>query len=264
MSKLYDQLVTILGDIKIFRYPFWMVYDPGSYKIKGPESRLVQSLLQPGDILLRRYDGYLDGRIIGGAFSHAALYVGQVSEADKAEAPPEGRTSRYFETGPEMVSHSTAEGVHLEDILTFLRCDGVAVLRLPKILHRCKEDYPVPTDLASWHPKEQEIYERLVGGGEVAFEEVWPLAREVGMGKLGTQYDFAFKFEDGNRLSCTEYVAHAYRCLRPVMGIVPTRQAFLGGLRHQVVIRPQDYLKSVLERIHISPSAVEPMRKYNL
>lgn len=264
MSKLYDQFVTILGDIKIFRYPFWLVYDPGSYRIKGPESRQIQGALQPGDILLRRYEGYLDGRIIGGAFSHAALYVGQITESDLVEAPPEGRTSRHFQTGPEMVSHSTAEGVHLEDILTFVRCDGVAVLRLPRTLRKLKEDYPVPSDLRSWHPEEQAIYARLLEGGEVSFEEVWPLARAVGLGKLGTQYDFAFKFEDGNRLSCTEYVAHVYRCLRPALGIVPTRQPFLGGLRHQIVIRPQDFLKSVLERIHISPTAVEAMRENKL
>lgn len=255
MSRLYDEFVTVLGDIKLFRFPFWVVYDPGSYKIRGPEMRSITSLVKEGDILLRRYDGYLDSRIITGTFSHAALFLGAVAPADEAVVPDGNRRAMSFCPGPAQIAHSTAEGVHLEDILTFLQCDGAAVFRFPDILQRQATIPPRPSGFDTWHEEEKSIYQRLVDGEKVALSEVLPTMRSIALGTLGTPYDFSFNFNDGNRLSCTEFVAHCYRCLLPVHGIVPTRQSFLFGLRHEVVIRPDDFLKAPIPRIFTSPQA---------
>ena len=54
MSALYDRLVKGLGDIKIFPYPFWLVYDPSSYKVRGPEMRAILDKICPGGVVLRR------------------------------------------------------------------------------------------------------------------------------------------------------------------------------------------------------------------
>ena len=255
MSRLYDEFVTVLGDIKLFRFPFWVVYDPGSYKIRGPEMRTILGLVKPGDIVLRRYDGYLDSHIITGTFSHASLFLGEVTVADAVVVPEGEPRSMSFCTGPAQIAHSTAEGVHLEEILTFLQCDGVAILRFPEVLEKLSSPPPRPADFAQWHDDEKDLYNRLDNGEKVPFADVFATARSIALGTLGTPYDFSFNFNDGNRLSCTEFVAHVYRSALPALGVVPTRQSFLGGLRHEVVIRPDDFLKTALPRVHVSPQA---------
>lgn len=255
MSALYDRLVKGLGDLKIFRYPFWLVYDPSSYKVRGPEMRVILDKICPGDIVLRRYDGYLDGKIIPGVFSHAALFVGEVTETDLVLVPGKGRDPRFFSKGPQQITHSTAEGVHLEDMLTFVQNDGMAVLRLPERLTRLPTTFPTPVDLREWHPREQEIHVRLLRGEEVERAEVIALGRELALGLLGTEYDFAMNFKDGHRLSCTEYVAQVHRCAQPALGILPTEKGWLQHLLRKAVIEPDAFLGTVLERIHLSESA---------
>lgn len=80
MKKLFywlkKKFLSFFGDLKYFKYPFFLVYDPGSYKVKGYHTREVLALLQPGDIILRGYDSYVDGLFIPGAYSHTGLYVG--------------------------------------------------------------------------------------------------------------------------------------------------------------------------------------------
>jgi hypothetical protein len=29
--KIWSKFLTMFGDIKIFKYPFWLIYDPGDY-----------------------------------------------------------------------------------------------------------------------------------------------------------------------------------------------------------------------------------------
>lgn len=105
-KKIKKVLLSILGDIKVFKFPFFMIYDPGSYKIKGYHTREAMNLLNPGDIILRKYVNYLDGYFIPGTYSHTGIYVG----GDK-------------------VIHAIAEGVQEIDVIDFLRCDGFCILR---------------------------------------------------------------------------------------------------------------------------------------
>lgn len=62
--------------------------------------------VRPGDILLRRYDNYLDGYFIPGRFSHSGVYIGDG-----------------------LIVHAMSSGVQKIDIIDFLRCDGFAILR---------------------------------------------------------------------------------------------------------------------------------------
>jgi hypothetical protein len=105
-NKFYRKFVTILGDIKIFKYPLFFLYQPTGYKMRGKEVDELRDILQPGDILLRGYLNYLDGHLIPGFFSHAGFYYG-----DK------------------IVIHAIAEGVKEEHIGDFCRCDYAAVMR---------------------------------------------------------------------------------------------------------------------------------------
>lgn len=262
MSGFYDQLVTIFGDIKVFKHPLWLAYDPGSYRVRGPECRKVSGLLEPGDILLRHYDGYLDNMFIPGVFSHAGLYLGPVTESDRAKIPETGLASRAFEAGICQVAHSTAEGVHLEDVLTFLRCDEVAVVRLPEALSRLPEA-AVP-DPGRLHPSEQALRERLARGETVSRQEAFAVARDLALGGLGTEYDFAFDFQNGHRMSCTEFVLHCYRSVNSALGVVPRGESFFGGFVHKNVIRPDAYVASPFRLLHASESLEPKLRRARL
>jgi hypothetical protein len=248
MARWRDRLLTIFGDIKVFRWPMWMVYDPGSYRVKGRDARALIELARPGDVLVRGFDSYLDGKFIPGYFSHAGLYLGPTSEADLAAVRPQAY--RLFRTGAQTVIHSVAEGVTMEDLLDFSRCDRLVVLRFPEVLRATPgavSDDPGPLD-----PEERTLRDRLAAGGEVSWREAWPVVRRIALAQLGRGYDFEFDFTDVRRLSCTEFVHRATRSLAPFLGIQPTPQKilFLRG----VGIAPDAFVSSPLELGWASPS----------
>jgi len=105
-SKIKNSLLNILGDLKYYKWPMFIVYDPSEYAIDGEKSREIMKVVRTGDLLLRRYNHYLDGCFIPGKYSHTGIYVG------------DGK-----------MIHAVAEGVSYCDILEFLRCDGICILR---------------------------------------------------------------------------------------------------------------------------------------
>ena len=74
-GKVYNGFVKVFGDIKVFKFPLFAVYDPGGYKVKGEDIREVIQKLRPGDILIRGYENYLDGYFIPGFFYQVMLLV---------------------------------------------------------------------------------------------------------------------------------------------------------------------------------------------
>lgn len=68
----------------------------------------IISILEPGDIILRGYDNYLDGCFIPDplSFSHGAIYIGN------------GK-----------IIHAVAEGVSETNVIEFTRCDRIAIFR---------------------------------------------------------------------------------------------------------------------------------------
>jgi hypothetical protein len=107
--RLKKAWLTIFGDIKVFSYPLWIVYQPKSFRIKGAETRHILSIIEPGDVVMRSYINYLDGYFIPKGTSkctHSGLYVGD----DK-------------------VVHSIAEGAQEIDLIDFCRADRIVVLR---------------------------------------------------------------------------------------------------------------------------------------
>ena len=100
-----SKLLSFFSDIRI--YPGGIVFaGDSSYKVKGPDMRQVLDRVLPGDILLRRYSHYLGSVLIKGHFSHAGIYVGN-----------------------NKVVHMLGSGITEEDILTFLRCDDICIMR---------------------------------------------------------------------------------------------------------------------------------------
>jgi hypothetical protein len=146
---LVKGLSKLISSLQVFPYPLFVIWGPTSYKVKGHHARKVLDNLQTGDIILRRYDRYVSPWFIPGWWKHVGIYIGD-----------------------NKVIHATTEGVIEEDILTYLRCDYVAVMRVP------------------------EAYEKL------ALTEIPERAKS----HLGKPYDFAFETHDAKRFYCTELV----------------------------------------------------------
>ncbi|MBI3260275.1 MAG: hypothetical protein HYZ54_12515 [Ignavibacteriae bacterium] len=174
LTTLRNSFLKFFGDIKIFKFPFFLLYDPGSYKVKGYEIRNIIDTIMKGDILVRGYANYLDGYFIPGFFSHAGLYLGKTQKSDM-ELSIE-LEDKFYE-GTQVVMHSMAEGVFMEDIINFCKCDFLLILRRNK---RAEPDIDF----------------------ESSFKTVYQKALEC----LGKNYDFKFDFSDTGNLSCTEFV----------------------------------------------------------
>jgi len=101
-----SKLIQLTGNMYLSRYPMWMQYKPHHYHVHGDKIQKIIHLLKPGDILLRRYNGYLNTVLTPGFWGHAALYLGD----------------------GELV-HSISVGVTKETILQFCRCDAFVALR---------------------------------------------------------------------------------------------------------------------------------------
>ncbi|HEX8963169.1 MAG TPA: hypothetical protein VF801_09205, partial [Rhodocyclaceae bacterium] len=271
---LSDRFIAWLGTIKFFSSPLCLVEDPGSYRIKGTDLRALvdgdDPLLKPGDILLRGYDGYLDGELIrrtGGAsgagrfLSHAALYVGPLDDGrDKAVAArrlkvmdADGRWREasdaekervrndpgYYQPGRQMVIHSMAKGVHVEDILTFLRCDYLVVLRLPERIALSGGEMR-NRPLVELNNAALSIDERLTRGDSVTREEIVAAARDSALGRIGTGYDFLFdSCRSFHKFSCSEFVYYCYKSVHRYIGLEPREHSFAGFFR-RVTISPAD------------------------
>lgn len=98
------------------RHPFWFAFGIGGYRLKGHHYRQVADRIQPGDVLLRRFDGYVNTWLIPGWWNHAGIYTGGENH---------------------QVVHAIGDGVVCEDLIDFCRTDYLLLLRGPDI--SCKK-----------------------------------------------------------------------------------------------------------------------------
>ena len=89
----------------------FIVYDPSDYTMDGKHIQAALRILQPGDVVLRGYDHYLDGMFIDDPYkySHGGIYAGN------------GK-----------IVHAIAKGVSEIDAVDFMMCDRVCILRAKK------------------------------------------------------------------------------------------------------------------------------------
>ena len=223
-EKIYNGFIRFFGDLKVFRFPMFIIYDPGSYKVKGEDIRQVINIIRPGDIIVRGYVNYLDGYVIPGFFSHAGLYLGEVPETAGNVLNPS--QLKNFKSGVQMVIHSMAEGVFMEDIINFCRCDYMAILRRNA-------------------DKESEDSKKII------FARVF----ETAIRNLGKEYDFKFDFSDFNKLSCTELV---YACCKDFLNDydVRVRNKRVMFMKKRMII-PDDFVNSKLNLVWKSKSLTD-------
>ena len=102
-----------------WKHPLWIMIGSSTFKLKGKQYREVKRLIRPGDILVRRFDNYLNNSLIPGWWKHASIYVGQIWKTDS----------------PCEVIHAIGEGVVSTDLIDFMRADHLLVLRLEEDGH---------------------------------------------------------------------------------------------------------------------------------
>lgn len=119
---MWSKFLTVFGDVKVFRFPFWLVYDPDDYQVTGEKTIEIMDILKPGDIIIRGYNRYADGKFIPSktGWSHGAIYIGN------------GK-----------IIHAVAEGVSETNVVEFTRCDRIAIFHpkkgMKKAIKKAKE-----------------------------------------------------------------------------------------------------------------------------
>jgi len=244
----------------------YLVENPASYRLTGKGMREILSRLQPGDILLRAYDGYVDGSFIKlssqcsqrgyrrGWFTHAALFVGTLGGQDRANVPIDFRDKEgYFDEGPQMVIHSMAKGVHTEDILTWCRCDYMAVFRVkPQITWAKNVDIATKTGQGPRPSEELTTRLKLSMRSKASIDraEAIEAARLSALEKIGEPYDFECVVTDKfHRFSCAELVYYCYRSIHDALGLQASQHALypLGMLSRywaimkRLTVTPDDF-----------------------
>jgi hypothetical protein len=106
LDSLKVSFLKAFAHFKIYKFPCFLVWDPHTFDVKGNHYYAVRDSIQPGDILLRGYRNYLDGYFIPGKYSHAAIYIGD-----------------------EKIIHAMTPDVQWTDLVTFMRCDRICVIR---------------------------------------------------------------------------------------------------------------------------------------
>jgi hypothetical protein len=144
---IFEKLVYIKYNKK---YPFIYRFDDEPKRYRWKKATDVESLIESGDVLLRRHDDYIDGLVLlqNSYYSHVGL-------AEKDEL-----------TGKVYVHHALGKpGVTKEPYEKFAKCDDIAVLRfnggkgLSEYLKKFSDSKFYKTNMAS---KKLEKYTRFI------------------------------------------------------------------------------------------------------
>ncbi len=116
LYRIQRAIFRFIGDIKWagITHPFWFTINAKGYRLKGLHTRRVERIIRPGDIVIRRFEGYVSSFLIPGFWNHAGIYVGSING---------------FEGEKTQVVHAISDGVIVEDILDFMRTDEMMILR---------------------------------------------------------------------------------------------------------------------------------------
>lgn len=230
LGQIRNSFLKFFGDLKVFPFPMFLLYDPGSYQVKGDDIRNVITKIEAGDIMLRGYKNYLDGYFIPGFFSHAGLYLGEVKDVNLHMSP---KGKEFYREGPQMVIHSMAEGIFMEDVINFCRCDYLMILRRNK---RTEPNLNIEADNGP-------VFTRALGS-------------------LGKGYDFKFDFSDFHHMSCTEFV---YYCCQPFIEKYKVRLKTKRALFAKIeLISPDDFVTKEFDIVYQSASVSKKQEKVDM
>lgn len=224
-----------------------LLHDPRSYRIKGDDMRGAMNTLKPGDILVRGYDDYVDGYFIPGFFSHAGLYLGRVDEETirrmwdatfpgcpllEGDYAPVAEVLDKAVFGEQMVIHSMKDGIFMEDLLNFCRCDYMSAFRFPERVSRAPDvtaPYAKnPAIFGAFSGEERTLYGKLRNGDSVPYADIFPLIFKLALSQLGKEYDFSLDFSSFQKMSCTEFVYYCTKSLEWAHNVRPIDERVMG------------------------------------
>jgi hypothetical protein len=259
-GNFQNKLMTLLSHVRLYKRPLFIQYKPKTFALKGHLTYEIMKLIQPGDILVRSFNGYLDGRLTPGTFTHAGFYLGAVGEAHLKQIA-KIEHSDQVKTGPQMVIHKTPKGIFVEDLINFCRCDGLAIMRFPAQL-KPSDHFQLPEKLETYfdefaspgaHPlaalikAEQEVAIRLMQGKAIPFEKIMPLLYRIALSELSVPHEFNLGFDRLPTLDATELVYFITKSIVWNYGIEPVSRRVMFK-PHQVVL-PDDYVDAELDEI---------------
>lgn len=221
----------------------YLYYDHSPKKSKNIDLSEIAGKIMPCDILLRRYNYYLDGLIFSqnSYFTHAGIFYGNYN-------------------GKELqVIHSTGEnGVHFCNLEDFCKCDDIAILRFTT--NETEEDVEAYNNIL--HADRVSIRQNEVINKEIKIfrdlmEDIKHISRKENLSQenyksiileraeslKGTRYDSEFNFKNFDTLSCTEFVWYCFKCLFPLHRIRVKDFEFFGYLKMPIII-PDVFIKN--------------------
>ena len=128
-----EKLLTGCSHLKISLWPPLLAYKPRGHMLKAIHLRDIMKKVQPGDILVRTFNNYVDGFFIPGTFTHVGFYMGPVTENHLKQVAKVDNPSQ-FHTGEQMVIHTLGDKILLDHLIDFCHCDGLAIMRFPRQL----------------------------------------------------------------------------------------------------------------------------------
>lgn len=249
IAFLTNNKLAWLTHCKYNRFIPFLLY-PKLFPVKSKEINVdkIKSDARPGDIILRRYNYYIDSIVFSenSYFTHVGICNG------------EGNTATE-------VLHCTAKGgVHSISIAEFCQCDHIAILRFSldeseeekQILGYINEQKPDDQAPEEIIQNERKIFELLqkrlmsetttiTKNDSSSFTEYVKetvLSRAVSLkGKI--EYDFNFNFRDFTRMSCVEYVWYCFKCIYPLHRIKEESFEFFDWVKLPVII-PDVFIKN--------------------
>lgn len=228
-------------------FPFYFFVDAGQQKSNRIDFETIIPLVKDCDVVLRRYENYLDGLIFSqnSYFTH----VGILYKDDQ---------NNY------QVYHAEGKhGVHTSSLEDFLVCDDVAFLRFSfntnhdeiHIRQHIIDDNRSTTEVPNLSDRELGVFDNMSqmvaskttnasSHSDQKFEEEYAgIILERAKSLLKTGYDFDFDFHNFEFLSCIEFVWYSFKCLFPVHQIKVMDFEYFGIFRLPVII-PDVFIKN--------------------
>jgi hypothetical protein len=147
-TNFTQRVLKLSNVIQVVKRPPFIIYRPHRLAINGTHTREIMELIKPGDILVRSYNHYLSGLFLQGTFTHVGFYLGEINETHLKQLAKINNPTQ-FKFGKQMVIHASDAQVHLDDLIDFCRCDGLAVMRFPRQL-KPLTNQPLPETLQAY------------------------------------------------------------------------------------------------------------------
>lgn len=218
---LYRWVIFKVGDIRRLKSFPKLTWDVTYPEICGYERHKMAQMLQVGDVILSRHDGYLSNLGIGGAMIHGAIYVG---DGSCVEAVSEG-----------VIKSSAYDALHADKVV-IMRAKGLSPKVRKEIADRALSivgfEYDVLFDFNT-----EEEKEKILDNKELAKKSVRFACTEV-----------PFYAYNG-------WAKHLRIERKPNPSILAKLLVWVGLHVGDRIIKADDYIESDMEIVYVSKGA---------